>query len=98
MRNFVIGCIALLALAGSAFSEEPKQPPTTPGSADPRSVAGSCPGTGTASWASVPPEFRRTSDKQSERAEPVPSPQRRRLTSRSRASTGVANKPASQSE
>ncbi|MGO8748491.1 MAG: formylglycine-generating enzyme family protein [Thermoguttaceae bacterium] len=27
MRNFVIGCIPLLVMAGTAFSEEPKQPP-----------------------------------------------------------------------
>ena len=27
MRNFVIGCIVLFTMAGTAFSEEPKQPP-----------------------------------------------------------------------
>ena len=27
MRNFVIGCIVLFAMAGTAFGEEPKQPP-----------------------------------------------------------------------
>ena len=27
MKNVVIGCVVLFTMAGTAFSEEPKQPP-----------------------------------------------------------------------